>query len=224
MAASGPVIGSCIKFASALSQPDVSVEALSFLVGSAVRTNPATFIFFLASCHSLILRFGASLDRTRAKRLTESSRSAPAPGRKSARGPGEFGRLSGPDGYGGGRRSIDPIEDRGDFQNLAPRFQKISIKNLQCLACVQHGPSSSTGDQHSGSPPRIEIRWKTRGYYPTWQNEMQFPHWASACRRAGACPGQRLRPPEIESFHFLTATGATDAKGRRNGLRAGMFL
>jgi hypothetical protein len=31
-------------------------------------------------------------------------------------------------------RAIDPIEDRGDFQDFAPGFEKIPIKDLQGLA------------------------------------------------------------------------------------------
>jgi hypothetical protein len=34
------------------------------------------------------------------------------------------------------RRPIDPIEDRGDFQDLASGFEKIPIQDLQGLAWV----------------------------------------------------------------------------------------
>jgi hypothetical protein len=34
------------------------------------------------------------------------------------------------------RRPIDPIEDRGDFQDLASGFKKIPIQDLQGLAWV----------------------------------------------------------------------------------------
>src|SRR5208282_1424409 len=57
-------------------------------------------------------------------------------------------------------RPIDPIEDRGDLQNLAPGLEEIPIQNPQGLAWVHMACRPPRASRRLGLPPRIGIRRK----------------------------------------------------------------
>ena len=80
----------------------------------------------------------ASPNHIRAKKYAERSRPGLARAPAAPRRPAATGTTERPDARHAAPRPVDPIEDRGDLQDLRPRLQKIVIENLHRIARIEH--------------------------------------------------------------------------------------
>ena len=85
------------------------------------------------------------------------------------------------------RRPVDPVEHRGDLQDLAPGLEEVAVEDLHRFACVQHGSSSSAGERLS---PRFPLRIRGKGLQDPIS--LIFPQRPARCNSARPRVTERL--------------------------------